>query len=199
MGFGKCGPRLQRQQYGNWQMTYNISEQRPGKMVMWLDTQNRTAVASCFGQIEPQDFPLTAIYFAYFNYTEGVAAWSPALDLTPYRETSTAYWIKINGKSLFTVRDLKDFGTNTATSSTYSLKGTHNGLIKPSPDKYKIEIVKYCDNSDCSRIPEPSSVFVSPQGHVVFSVWSVGQSLRVNGVLALNHAWCPVRSAATVQ
>lgn len=106
---------------------------------------------------------------------------------------------QINGKSLFTVRDLKDFGTNTATSSTYSLKGTHNGLIKPSPDKYKIEIVKYCDNSDCSRIPEPSSVFVSPQGHVVFSVWSVGQSLRVNGVLALNHAWCPVRSAATVQ
>ncbi|KAG2449637.1 hypothetical protein HYH02_005170 [Chlamydomonas schloesseri] len=200
MGFGKCGPRLQRRQYGNWKMTYNISEQRPGKLLLWLDTQNRTAVASCFGAVEPADFPITAIYFAYFNYTEGVAAWSPALDLTPYKEMPTAYWIKVNGRSLFTVRDLKDFGTNTATSSTYSLKGTHNGLVKPSPDRYKVEIVKYCDgDDDCARIPEPSTVFISPQGHVVFSLWSVGQPLRVNGVLALNHAWCPVQSAVTVR
>ncbi|KAG2428729.1 hypothetical protein HXX76_011432 [Chlamydomonas incerta] len=214
MGFGKCGPRLQRQRYGNWQMTYNISEQRPGKLVMWLDTQNRTAVADCFGEVKPQDFPMTAIYFAYFNFTEGVAAWSPALDLTPYRQTSAAYWIKpslacrppppppppqVNGKSLFTVRDLKDFGTNTATSSTYSLKGTHNGLIRPSPSKYKIEIVKNCDTSDCTQIPEPSSVFISPQGHVVWSVWSVSQTLIVNGYTVLNHAWCPVQSAVNVQ
>ncbi|PNH09557.1 hypothetical protein TSOC_003798 [Tetrabaena socialis] len=198
--FGRCPPALQQQQYGNWVMTRKASTGSKS-IVLYLDTRNMSAVANAFGEVEPLDFPIQHIYFAYFN-TSGVFAWSHALDRIGYKETGSFYQIRVNGKKLSTIKDLKDSGTTTPMTSAYSLKGTlYNGTITPSLAPYKIEITRACTSSSdgCVVGPDPATVFTSPTGHIVFSLWSVKQPLKVKGVLVHNHAWCPVQTVVNVR
>ncbi|PNH09863.1 hypothetical protein TSOC_003463 [Tetrabaena socialis] len=203
--FGQCPPALQKRQFGNWVMT-RPKQTSTQSLVLYLNTRNMTAVAKSFGKVEPLDFPIRHIYFAYFN-TSGVKEWSPALDRIGYKEVSSFYTITVSGvngvkKILTTVKDLKDSGVKTPRTSMYSLKGSLNGnIIIPQATVFRIEIVKTCTiissrfSSSCDQVPDPATVFTSPTGHVVFSLWSVLQRLTVNGVLVHNHAWCPVQTA----
>ncbi|GFR52468.1 hypothetical protein Agub_g14972 [Astrephomene gubernaculifera] len=199
ISFGKCGPNLQKVQYGAWAMTRSERAQTsPDSIVMFLDTKNKTHVAPVFGTVEPETFPMQSIYFAYFNKT-GIKMWSPNLDATPYKESPSWYTIKVNGRVLNTIRDLKDSGTKTPMTASYSLKGTLNGAIFPSATKFRIEVTKSCDDPKrCSSIPDPATVFTSPVGLIVWSTWSVKQSLYVNGVYVKDHAWCPVQTVLNV-
>lgn len=107
---------------------------------------------------------------------------------------------QVDGKRISTIKDLKDSGRNTRTSSIYSLKGTLNGAIKPAKERYKIEILKSCSTAiGCVTIPDPAKVFVNAAGHVAYAFWNVGQSLTVNGVQVKDHAWCPVQTAIVVR
>ncbi|PNH09555.1 hypothetical protein TSOC_003797 [Tetrabaena socialis] len=193
INFGRCGHSRQQQQYGNWVMTYPLSKQEDAGLIFYLDTRNTSAVAKAFGEVEPLFFPIRNIYFAYFN-NSGIQQWSPTLDRIPYKETAAQYQIKINGKALTTVKDLKDSGFKDSMTSVYSLKGTLVGSITPSVTPYKVEVVK-----KASRAPDPKTVFTSPTGHIVFSLYSVGQPMTVNGVLVRDHAWCPVQTAVNVR
>ncbi|KAG2431340.1 hypothetical protein HYH02_013330 [Chlamydomonas schloesseri] len=203
INFGKC--YKQNAEYGTWTLYYNLTENRasPGKLVFWLETFNRSPVnTTTFGTVEPADFPIRQVNFAYFNATLGVQRWSPELDRTPYRETSTWFWIQVDGQRISTCKDLKDSGR--ANSAKYSLKGTLNGLVKPAKQRYRIEIVKSCTPTSnapgaCSAIPDPVNVFVRAAGNVVaYSFWNVGQSLLVNGTLVKDHSWCPTQTAVVV-
>eukprot|EP00198_Chlamydomonas_reinhardtii_P002313 XP_001691649.1 predicted protein [Chlamydomonas reinhardtii] len=202
MNFGKC--TRQQQEYGTWLLYFNMTEQRLAghdKLVFWLDTRGMSPVnTTSFGDVQPATFPIRQVNFAYFNATLGVQRWSPELDRTPYRETSSWYRIQVDGKRISTIKDLKDSGRNTRTSSIYSLKGTLNGAIKPAKERYKIEILKSCSTAiGCVTIPDPAKVFVNAAGHVAYAFWNVGQSLTVNGVQVKDHAWCPVQTAIVVR
>lgn len=170
-------------------------------LVLQLDTRNMRAVSDAFGIVKPKTFPIGFIYFGYFN-TSGVAAWSPKLDESSYKETRSYYSIKVNGIPLWTVRDLKDEGLKTPRTMSYSLKGVLNGVIKPSTTPYKIEIVKVCSSSSpggsCDGVPDPADVFVSPRGYIAYSLWTSNQSLIVNGTYYRDHAWCPVQPVVNV-
>ncbi|GIM09579.1 hypothetical protein Vretimale_13396 [Volvox reticuliferus] len=198
--FGRCVEAFQRQEYGNWIMTRSASEQTdPDSIVLRLDTRNMCPVASAFGTVTPRCFRLSHLYFAYFD-TLGVASWTPALDRTPYKETSSYYSIKVNGSRLGTVRDMKDEGVDRPQTASYSLKGALSGLIVPSTTPYVIEIVKVCTllGASCEGVPDPRDVFVSPKGFMAYSLWTVKQSLRVNGTYFRDHVWCPVQTVINV-
>ena len=201
--FGACKAERQLQQYGNWLMTRPLSKQSSASsLVLHLHTGNTSHVAAAFGQVDPSVFPLEHIYFGYQDLS-GVAAWSPALAKTPYKETTSWYTLRVNGKYLYTNKDLKDQGSyGPPLASIASLKGTLRGLMKPSTTPYRIEIVKSCmlKTTRCKGldVPNPASVSLTPEGYVVYSLWSVKQPLTINGTYVKDHGWCPVQTAVTV-
>ncbi|GIL71313.1 hypothetical protein Vretimale_2832 [Volvox reticuliferus] len=206
MNFGRCGHNLQQQAYGLWNLTRPLSKQRgPQSLILYVDTKNVFPVAPAFGTVKPSVFMIRQMHLAYFNKS-GVKAWSPTLEKTAYRETTSAYTILVNGAKLqLSVRDLKDTGVMTSQTYAYSLKIILNDLITPSDSIYEVEVVKSCalrgsdaNISACAQVPDPASVFVSREGYIAYSFWNVGQSLIVNGVYARDHAWCPVQTGVTV-
>ncbi|GLI59285.1 hypothetical protein VaNZ11_001137 [Volvox africanus] len=206
MNFGKCGHDLQKQEYGRWNLTRSMSKQRdPQSVILYVDTKGVFPVAPIFGTIEPRVFMIRQLHLAYFQ-KRGIAAWSPSLDKTPYRETTSFYTIRVNGaKPTLPARDLKDTGVMTSHTYAYSLKVILNDLITPSNSIYEVEVVKSCalkrggaNDSACAQVPDPASVFVSREGYIAYSFWNVGQSLTVDGVYARDHAWCPVQTGVTV-
>ncbi len=86
---------------------------------------------------------------------------------------------------------MQDVGTEHPRAQMYSLKGTLNGIIAPSPYPYRIEIS--AARPDGAIVPQPAAVFTSPSGAAVFSVWSVNQPLVVKDRNVHSHAWCPVK------
>ncbi|KXZ42985.1 hypothetical protein GPECTOR_108g180 [Gonium pectorale] len=179
-------------------MTYSKSQQKSkNSLILYLNTFGRSPIAEAFGKVEPAEFPLTHVYFAYWNKT-GVKLWGPKLDDVEYKELPSWYTIKVNGKALGTIRDMKDQGfDDTPLTTAYCLKGTIRDVnnVKPSNSTIKFEIVKVCSGSACDTIPDPATVFISPKGHIVWSVWTVHQKMSVDGAPIRDHAWCPVQSA----
>ncbi|KXZ42987.1 hypothetical protein GPECTOR_108g182 [Gonium pectorale] len=166
-------------------------------LVLNLDTFGRSPIAEAFGKVKPTGFPLTHVYFAYWNKT-GIKGWSHNLDDVGYKEVPSWYTIKVNGEMLITIRDLKDQGfDDTPRTTAYCLKGTLRNVnnVKPSNSTFRIEVAKVCTGTDCAAIPDPATVFISPKGHIVWSVWTVHQKMSVNGAPIRDHAWCPVQSA----
>ncbi|GIL62265.1 hypothetical protein Vafri_16556 [Volvox africanus] len=198
--FGRCVQAFQRQEYGNWIMIRSASVQTSSdSIVLRLDTQNMRPVASAFGTVKPNYFPISHLYIAYFDI-RGVACWTPTLDRTSYKETASYYSIKVNGSPLGTVRDMKGDGDDGPRAVSYSLKGFLNGIIVPSTTPYVIEIVKVCTlyGISCDGVPDPRDVFVSPRGFMAYSLWTVNQPLRVNGTYYRDHVWCPVQTVINV-
>ncbi|GLI61760.1 hypothetical protein VaNZ11_004228 [Volvox africanus] len=198
--FGRCVQAFQRQEYGNWIMIRSASVQTSSdSIVLRLDTRNMRPVASAFGTVKPNYFPISHLYIAYFDI-RGVASWTPTLDRTPYKETPSYYSIKVNGSPLGTVRDMKGEGDDGPRAVSYSLKGFLNGIIVPSTLPYVIEIVKVCTlyGISCEGVPDPRDVFVSLRGFTAYSLWTVNQPLRVNGTYFRDHVWCPVQTVIDV-
>ncbi|PNH09558.1 hypothetical protein TSOC_003799 [Tetrabaena socialis] len=189
ISLGSCGRSFQKQQYGNWVMTRLLSKQvGPASIVLSLDTKNESAASLAFGVVEPLDFYIQHLHVAYWN-NSGIMLWSPALDRTGSKDISSFYKININGKALTTTKDNKDSGgAKTSTTAVYNLKGTLNkGVITRSLTPYKIEIKKNCkDSASCAKVPDPLTVFMSPTGHIVFSLMGEGEDLLVNGDV-INH------------
>ncbi|KXZ42989.1 hypothetical protein GPECTOR_108g184 [Gonium pectorale] len=179
-------------------MSYSQSQQQSNRsLVLHLDTFGRSHMAEAFGEVQPSDFPLHHVYFAYWNKT-GIKGWSSKMDRTKYKEVPSYYTIKVNGNALSTVRDMKDTGPDTPQTAAYCLKGTLRDVdgVRPSASVFRIEIEKVCSgDAACALIPDPSRVFVSSRGHVAWSIWSVHQKLAVNGAAPRDHAWCPVQAA----
>lgn len=202
MNFGMCGPDRQSQTFSNWAMTMPRSIQVPGSIVLLLDTKNIRAMSDAFGNgnVTPRDFAITNMYFAVWN-TSGV---EKLLELfrDPSERSTTWYQILVNGKKIGTVSNFRS-GVRRAsqTNAMFSLKAKMSdpNMVKPSTKPIKIVISRVCSNArSCALIPDPQDVFVSKGGHVVYAIWSVGQTLNVNGEIRGNHAWCPVQSAVNV-
>ncbi|KXZ42988.1 hypothetical protein GPECTOR_108g183 [Gonium pectorale] len=118
-------------------------------------------------------------------------------NVKPSNSTFRIEVTKINGETLSTTRDMKDQGLyDTPRTTAYCLKGTLRNVnnVKPSNSTFRIEVTKVCTGTDCAAIPDPATVFTSPKGHIVWSVWTV-QKMSVNGAPIRDHAWCPVQSA----
>ena len=180
--FGSCWSGRQNQTYGNWHITMPPSQPHSSSLTLYLDTKNSSAVSPCFGFVDPLFFPIRHLYFAYFD-VRGVQ--SAASSTKPYVEASSYYTIRLNGVLLTTVRDLKDVGVG----QPYSLKAMVDGRLLPSPTVYTVEIAKVRASA---AIPDPASVFISPDNEIVYSYWTVNQALTVNGAYVNSHAWCPV-------
>ncbi|KAG2501660.1 hypothetical protein HYH03_000163 [Edaphochlamys debaryana] len=80
---------------------------------------------------------------------------------------------------------------NFTVSSLYFAYGDHRASVKdrllPRPEPYRVEIYKVCQDTqenskrDCAAVSNPSAVF-PVRGYVVWSAWSVSQTLVINGV-----------------
>ncbi|GLC76796.1 hypothetical protein PLESTF_001836200 [Pleodorina starrii] len=197
IGFGSCNSTMQNQAFGNWVMYHRRSVQLSGSLTLHLDTRNKSHVADASGTVVPRDFPITNLYIAYFD-NRAVMKLDDALATQGYTQMTSWYRVHVNGQRVTTVQDMKEklSGDPTATYAMFNLKVTVKGAIEPSTSQYVITITKNCANAAaCAAIPDPADVFVSGQGHVAYSLWSVQQPLTINGVYKRDHAWCPVQSA----
>ncbi|GLC35423.1 hypothetical protein PLESTM_000322700 [Pleodorina starrii] len=198
IGFGSCPRKMQNQSYGNWKM-YRPDAQQPGSLTLFLDTLNTRHMADATGTVSPLDFPIGNMYFGYFD-TAAVQKYGDLIaNKNAYKEASSWYRVTVNGVQQGSVADMKNALSplNLAPSANFSLKISLNkGAIFPSTSLFKIVISKNCKSeSACAAIPDPAVAFGSPQGHVVYSLWTVEQSMIINGKTFANHAWCPVQSA----
>ncbi|GLC73400.1 hypothetical protein PLESTF_001371300 [Pleodorina starrii] len=203
IGFGSCNASMQNAMYGTWLVARLGKEQSPGSLVFILDTLNKPHARDIRDNltVTPKDFTITNMYFAYFN-SRAVQGLNAALaNPDAYVQTPSHYRVHVNGQRLSTVMDMKNtLAGSSSAFSMFSLNLTLNGIIAPSRKPYLITITKNCAGAAtaaaCAAIPEPSEAFVSPAGHVVYSLWSPDQPLAINGSHKKDNAWCPVQTAA---
>jgi hypothetical protein len=208
---------MQNQSFGNWVVRRPLDLQRPGSIVLVLDTRNMRHLADVAGDIKPKDFSITHLYLAYLNESAVVNRKVLLESNGGYDEASSGYVVTISGgpdgkvRNFTTNQDMINTlagGSSSTSFSRFSLKVPINGFIKPSTEEYVITISRSCpgawDEARCLRDrTDPAAAFVEPSTNVVvYSLWSVKQLLAVpyiNGGKPRDHTFCPVQTAVAVR